>query len=110
MRHTLGDMTPDLNYGCCAQAIPDHVPAQGAFCMYDMPLRNPPGAEEHFASKLVFDDGTGRVPISMGFPRRPFPAGSGAVTSKPRKPWHRYSFIAGNCASTQAGQVSDAAC
>ncbi|REJ70761.1 MAG: hydantoinase B/oxoprolinase family protein, partial [Proteobacteria bacterium] len=33
MRHTLGQMTPDLVYGCLSQALPDRVPAEGASCM-----------------------------------------------------------------------------
>ena len=40
MRHTLGQMTPDLVYGCLTQALPDAVPAEGASCMYDLPLRH----------------------------------------------------------------------
>jgi N-methylhydantoinase B len=44
MRHTLGQMTPDLVYGCLSQALPDRVPAEGASCMYDLPLRNAPEA------------------------------------------------------------------
>lgn len=40
MRHTLGQMTPDLVYGCLSQALPDLVPAEGASCMYDLPLRH----------------------------------------------------------------------
>ena len=30
MRHTLGQMTPDLVYGCLSQVLPDQVPAEGA--------------------------------------------------------------------------------
>ena len=44
MRHTLGQMTPDLVYGCLSQALPDRVPAEGASCMYDLPLRHAPEA------------------------------------------------------------------
>ena len=65
MRHTLGQMTPDLVYGCLAQALPDDVPAEGASCMYDLPLRHVPEAvdrgDEPFALELVFNGGTGRA-------------------------------------------------
>lgn len=44
MRHTLGQMTPDLVYGCLSQALPEVVPAEGASCMYDLPLRHTPEA------------------------------------------------------------------
>ncbi|MGI9390512.1 MAG: hydantoinase B/oxoprolinase family protein, partial [Boseongicola sp.] len=66
MRHTLGQMTPDLVYGCLSQALPDIVPAEGASCMYDLPLRHVAGAaekgHEQFALELVFNGGTGARP------------------------------------------------
>ena len=34
MRHVLGQMTPDLVYGCLHQAIPGRVPAEGASSMW----------------------------------------------------------------------------
>ncbi|MEM9108353.1 MAG: hydantoinase B/oxoprolinase family protein, partial [Pseudomonadota bacterium] len=42
MRHTIGQMTPDLVLGCLHQALPDRVPAEGASCMYDLPMRHAP--------------------------------------------------------------------
>ena len=42
MRHTIGQLMPDLAFGCLAQALPDQVPAEGASCMYDVPMRNMP--------------------------------------------------------------------
>ena len=66
MRHTLGQMTPDLVYGCLSQAMPDKVPAEGASCMYDLPLRHAPEAVDRggtqFALELVFNGGTGARP------------------------------------------------
>ncbi len=79
MRHTLGQMTPDLVYGCLSQALPDIVPAEGASCMYDLPLRNAPatGAQsrEHFAVELVFNGGTGARPRLDGLSATAFPSG-----------------------------------
>ncbi len=79
MRHTLGQMTPDLVYGCLSQALPDIVPAEGASCMYDLPLRNAPatGAQsrEHFAVELVFNGGTGARPKLDGLSATAFPSG-----------------------------------
>jgi N-methylhydantoinase B len=40
MRHTLGQMTPDLVLGCLHQALPHMVPAEGSSCMYDLPMRH----------------------------------------------------------------------
>ena len=53
MRHTLGQVTPDLVLGCLAQALPDRVPAEGASCMFDLPMRHVAGAERHFAIEPV---------------------------------------------------------
>lgn len=79
MRHTLGQMTPDLVYGCLAQAMPDQVPAEGASCMYDLPLRHAPGAELRgetlFALELVFNGGTGARPGLDGLSATAFPSG-----------------------------------
>ena len=79
MRHTLGQMTPDLVFGCLSQALPDLVPAEGASCMYDMPLRHAPDAAsragEQFALELVFSGGTGARPDLDGLSATAFPSG-----------------------------------
>jgi N-methylhydantoinase B len=79
MRHTLGQMTPDLVYGCLAQALPDTVPAEGASCMYDLPLRHVPEAVDRggrqFALELVFNGGTGARPGLDGLSATAFPSG-----------------------------------
>lgn len=79
MRHTLGQMTPDLVLGCLHQALPDEVPAEGASCMYDLPLRNTVdsarrGARE-FAVELVHNGGTGARPHADGLSATAFPSG-----------------------------------
>ena len=79
MRHTLGQMTPDLVYGCLSQALPDLVPAEGASCMYDLPLRHVPEAidlgHQTFAVELVFNGGTGARPTLDGLSATAFPSG-----------------------------------
>ncbi|MEX0306931.1 MAG: hydantoinase B/oxoprolinase family protein [Ruegeria sp.] len=79
MRHTLGQMTPDLVYGCLSQILPDIVPAEGASCMYDLPLRHAPEAvsrgDEQFALELVFSGGTGARPGLDGLSATAFPSG-----------------------------------
>lgn len=79
MRHTLGQMTPDLVYGCLAQALPDIVPAEGASCMYDLPLRHVPEAINQgcrqFATELVFNGGSGARPFLDGLSATAFPSG-----------------------------------
>ncbi|WP_299614051.1 hydantoinase B/oxoprolinase family protein [uncultured Tateyamaria sp.] len=79
MRHTLGQMTPDLVYGCLSQVLPDLVPAEGASCMYDLPLRHTPEAVSQggtqFALELVFSGGTGARPGLDGLSATAFPSG-----------------------------------
>ena len=79
MRHTLGQMTPDLVYACLSQALPDKVPAEGASCMYDLPLRHAPDAalrgDTQFAVELVFSGGTGARPSQDGLSATAFPSG-----------------------------------
>jgi N-methylhydantoinase B len=79
MRHTLGQMTPDLVYGCLSQAVPEKVPAEGASCMYDLPLRHAPEAVDRdgtqFALELVFNGGTGARPHLDGLSATAFPSG-----------------------------------
>ena len=79
MRHTLGQLTPDLVFGCLAQALPDRVPAEGASCMYDLPMRNAPGAAARggriFAVELTHNGGTGARPAKDGLSATAFPSG-----------------------------------
>jgi N-methylhydantoinase B len=79
MRHAIGQMMPDLVYGCLSQALPTRVPAEGASCMYDLPLRNAPEAHDRgdtlFALELVFNGGTGARPARDGLSATAFPSG-----------------------------------
>ncbi|MDD9908193.1 MAG: hydantoinase B/oxoprolinase family protein [Ahrensia sp.] len=79
MRHTLGQMTPDLVLGCLHQALPDKVPAEGASCMFDLPMRH--AAEvarkggRRFAVELVHNGGTGARPYADGLSATAYPSG-----------------------------------
>lgn len=79
MRHSIGQMTPDLVYGCLAQALPDKVPAEGASCLYDLPLRHTAQAARdggtRFALELVYNGGTGARPTRDGLSATAFPSG-----------------------------------
>ncbi len=79
MRHTLGQMTPDLVLGCLHQALPDRIPAEGASCMFDLPMRSAPevaanGGHE-FAIEPVHNGGTGARPHSDGLSATAYPSG-----------------------------------
>ncbi|WP_170335937.1 hydantoinase B/oxoprolinase family protein [Ruegeria arenilitoris] len=79
MRHTLGQVTPDLVLGCLHQALPEQVPAEGASCMFDLPMRHAPevardGGRE-FAVEPVHNGGTGARPYADGLSATAYPSG-----------------------------------
>lgn len=79
MRHTLGQVTPDLVLGCLHQALPEQVPAEGASCMFDLPMRHAPevaanGGRE-FAIEPVHNGGTGARPHADGLSATAYPSG-----------------------------------
>ena len=78
MRHTIGQLMPDLVLGCLHQAMPEKVPAEGASCMYDLPMRNvpnlAPGATP-FAIELAHNGGTGARPMKDGLSATAYPSG-----------------------------------
>ena len=79
MRHTLGQMTPDLIFGCLHQALPNKIPAEGASSMYDLPLRHTADAllagGSEFAIELVHNGGTGARPALDGLSATAYPSG-----------------------------------
>lgn len=79
MRHTLGQMTPDLVFGCLHQALPSKVPAEGASSMYDLPLRHTADAAmaggTEFAIELVHNGGTGARSHLDGLSATAYPSG-----------------------------------
>lgn len=79
MRHTIGQLTPDLVYGCLHLALPGKIPAEGASCMYDLPLRSAPevarAGGQVFAVELAHNGGTGARPGKDGLSATAFPSG-----------------------------------
>lgn len=79
MRHTLGQLTPDLVFGCLHQALPDRVPAEGASCMYDVPMRSTAetamAGQRFFAIELTHNGGTGARPGKDGLSATAYPSG-----------------------------------
>ncbi len=79
MRHTLGQMAPDLVLGCLHQALPDQVPAEGASCMFDLPMRHAPEVAAQgghtFAIEPVHNGGTGARPHADGLSATAYPSG-----------------------------------
>ncbi len=86
-RHVIGQMLPDLVFGCLAQAAPDKVPAEGAGAMWNPMFRggktavDPDVAETSPVMTEDFDvitfntGGTGGRPTLDGMSTTAFPSG-----------------------------------
>ncbi|SLN42194.1 Hydantoinase B/oxoprolinase [Roseovarius albus] len=78
-RHVLGQIMPDLMYGCLHQAIPDRIPAEGSSNMYDLPLsggfemNNDQNATK-YAVEVTHNGGTGARPGKDGLSVAAFPS------------------------------------
>ena len=80
MRHTIGQLMPDLVFGCLHQALPGRVPAEGASTMWDLPLRSAFDAGRKsnaraFAVELTHNGGTGARPTRDGLSATAYPSG-----------------------------------
>ena len=80
MRHTVGQLTCDLVLGCLHRALPGRVPAEGASCMWDLPLRSAAlsGLDANattFAIELTHNGGTGARPGADGLSATGWPSG-----------------------------------
>ena len=80
MRHVVGQLLPDVVFGCLAQAIPDVIPAEGTCCLWDLPLRGGYSVESglgstKFATELVHNGGTGARPTKDGLSATAYPSG-----------------------------------
>ena len=80
MRHTIGQLMPDLVLGCLHQALPGRIPAEGASCMWDIPIRSAvlsrfDGNATPFAVELTHNGGTGARPVADGLSATAYPSG-----------------------------------
>jgi N-methylhydantoinase B len=80
MRHVVGQILPDVAFGCLHQAAPERVPAEGTSCLWDIPLRGgfrarPGGNATRFTAELVHNGGTGARPAKDGLSATAYPSG-----------------------------------
>lgn len=80
MRHVVGQMLPDLVFGCLHQAMAGRVPAEGASCLWDLPIRGGFTADRginarRFAIELVHSGGMGARPTKDGLSATAYPSG-----------------------------------
>ncbi len=75
-RHIIGQMLPDMVFGCLAQALPGRCPAEGTSCLWNMTFRNAPAAKgASFAFTMTSNGGTGARPTKDGLNATAFPSG-----------------------------------
>ena len=78
-RHVIGQLLPDVVFGCLEQAVPERVPAEGASCLWNLTFRGraEPGfpGEGMFAITAVCNGGTGARSTKDGLSATAYPSG-----------------------------------
>ncbi len=74
-RSVLGMMLPDMVFGCLRQASPGLVPAEGANCLWNIPLRGARRDGTLFANSVTSTGGSGGRPGLDGLSCTGFPSG-----------------------------------
>ncbi len=79
IRHVIGQMLPDVVFGCLAQAIPDRVPAEGTSCLWNIIVRGSvkggAGGNYGFTMAITSNGGTGARPHADGLSATAYPSG-----------------------------------
>ncbi len=78
-RHVIGQMLPDVVFGCLRQAVPDRVPAEGTSCLWNLNVRGRikggEGGQYGFSMTVTSNGGTGARPQSDGLSATTYPSG-----------------------------------
>ena len=78
-RHVIGQMLPDVVFGCLSQACPERVPAEGASCLWNLTFRGETDRASNrqrlFTITAVTNGGTGARPAKDGLSATAFPSG-----------------------------------
>ena len=78
-RHVIGQMLPDVVFGCLEQVVPDRVPAEGASCLWNLTFRGDTDRASNesklFTITAVTNGGTGGRPASDGLSATAYPSG-----------------------------------
>lgn len=75
VRHVIGQILPDLVFGCLRQVVPDRVPAEGTSSLWNLILRSLPSAGDDFMLMAATNGGTGARPRADGLSATAFPSG-----------------------------------
>jgi N-methylhydantoinase B len=78
-RHIIGQMLPDVVFGCLRQAVPDRVPAEGTSCLWNLNLRGQTADSNRgnygFMMTVTSNGGTGARPGKDGLSATAYPSG-----------------------------------
>ena len=78
-RHVIGQMLPDVVFGCLRQSIPERVPAEGTSCLWNLNVRGRTkggeGGNYGFSMAFTSNGGTGARPRSDGLSATAYPSG-----------------------------------
>lgn len=79
-RHVIGQMLPDLVFGCLGQALPERTPAEGSSCLWSVQLRgvDAPGGTT-FDTVFFNSGGSGARAVQDGLSATAFPSGVRAM-------------------------------
>ncbi|TWT13908.1 hydantoinase B/oxoprolinase family protein [Reyranella sp. CPCC 100927] len=78
LRHVIGQMLPDVAFGCLRQAIPDRVPAEGTSCLWNLNMRGAVAEGDGnygFTITVTSNGGTGARPQADGLSATAYPSG-----------------------------------
>ena len=79
LRHIIGQMLPDVVFGCLRQAVPERVPAEGTSCLWNLNVRGQtPDATRGnygFMMTVTSNGGTGARPGKDGMSATAYPSG-----------------------------------
>jgi N-methylhydantoinase B len=78
-RHVIGQMLPDVVFGCLRQIIPERVPAEGTSCLWNLNVRGQTrsgaGGNYGFSMAVTSNGGTGARFAKDGLSATAYPSG-----------------------------------
>jgi len=78
-RHVIGQMLPDVIFGCLRQTVPERIPAEGASCVWSLMLRGLAARRNTidggFTITANTNGGTGARPMKDGLSATAYPSG-----------------------------------
>ena len=79
IRHVIGQMLPDVVFGCLRQVIPERVPAEGTSCLWNLNVRGETqsgaGGNYGFTMAVTSNGGTGARADKDGLSATAYPSG-----------------------------------